>query len=441
MYISFTKINCTGGMPEMDMELNMLTAHQMRRQGLKINEIATQIEKSERTVYYYLSKQPCKALRESKPGKLDPFKPYIDTILQDDPDFNRVVLYEKLKKLGYTGKISILRDYARKKSDDIKQKIIIRFETEPGFQAQVDWMYLGKKMINGKLEKVYGFVMVMGYSRKAFVLFTTSMTQSVFLACHILAFIYFGGVPHEILYDNMKTAFIYDGMETKWKPNRALLSFAHYYGFIPRRCRIRRPQTKGKVERFIHYVRNNFMSGIENDHFNSLSDWNYAVLDWLKQINGKPLRDFKENRNERFKKEVGFLIKLPEIHYDCRETIDLKVSRESFIMFKTNRYSVPPEYISKILTLKVHPFEMKASIYYQSHKIRDFNLEVSGSYATVYCDDDKDKIKKVWEKQNIGVKRLRSVKKAVSELSENIEIRNPDVYDAYYCTQEALCSL
>jgi transposase len=77
-------------------------------------------------------------------------------------------------------------------------------------QAQVDWKEFGRQTVDGKEQKLYAFVMVLGYSRKVFVHFTTSMKMEAFLACHSLAFQYFGGVPKEILYDNMKTAFVYD---------------------------------------------------------------------------------------------------------------------------------------------------------------------------------------------------------------------------------------
>jgi transposase len=424
----------------MDMELNMLTAHHLRKQGLKIRDIADHIGKSERTIYYYLSKQPCKSKRLIKNGKLDSFKPFIDTILQDDPTYNRVLLQERIKKQGYTGEISILRHYAREKSSELQQKIVLRFETEPGYQAQVDWMYLGMQNIKGKMQKVYGFVMVMGYSRKPFVLFTTTMNQSVLLACHIFAFIYFGGIPREILYDNMKTAFIYDEINKKWTPNKALLSFAHHYGFIPKRCRIRRPQTKGKVERFILYVRSNFIPRAKESHLRSLSDWNDAVMDWLKLIGDKELRDFKESRNTRFEKEASYLNKLPEIHYDCRETIDLVVSRESFITFKTNRYSVPPEYVGKTLTLKVHYFKKEASIYANSKNIREITLEEPGSHTTIYCKNDKEEIKKAWEKQNKSNDRPNKTKNMLSQLTMALETGKTSDYDTYFPTQGALCN-
>ena len=99
--------------------------------------------------------------------------------------------------------------------------------------------------------------MVLGFSRKAFVHFTTRMDSATLLACHALAFAYFEGVPREILYDNMRTAFHPDD-EGIWRPTKRLLALAVHYGFTPKRCRVRRPETKGKVERTIGYLDSNF---------------------------------------------------------------------------------------------------------------------------------------------------------------------------------------
>ena len=231
----------------------MHEAQVLRREGFKVRDIAEQLGKSERTIYTYLSSAPRVRKKRTYVSKLDDFKSFIDSVLEEDPNYNRVVLFERIQSIGYTGGITILREYAAQKSKQILTQAVIRFETEPGKQAQVDWKILGKREIGGKVQNLYAFVMVFGYSRAPFVMHTTSMDQSTVLACHAKAFEYFRAIPHEILYDNMKTAFIYDRLQERWKVNKHLLSLATHYGFRPLRCRVRRPQTKGKVERFIDY--------------------------------------------------------------------------------------------------------------------------------------------------------------------------------------------
>lgn len=317
------------------LELRMHEAKMMRRDGKTIPQIAEALGKSERTIHYYLKEPTRRRKRRVFYSKLDQFKPYIDSVLEDEPFFNREVLFQRLKSMGYKGGISILRDYALQRSQEITRKAVIRFETEPGYQAQVDWKLLGKQRIGDKLIKLYAFVMVFGYSRKPFVIHTTSMDQATLLMCHTLAFDYFGGVPREVLYDNMKTAFIYDGNAQKWKPNKHLLSLASHYGFTPRRCRVRRPQTKGKVERFIHYYENNFW--VENKGKGAcLDELNESVLEWIEGMSHKPVQGLGESRRDRFEREKDCLTPLPCGTFDYRTSTPVRVSREALVRVKGN---------------------------------------------------------------------------------------------------------
>jgi len=162
-------------------------------------------------------------------------------------------------------------------------------------------MMRSKPNVDGKEQKLYAFVMVFGYSRVPFVIHTISIDQDTLLMCNVLAFMYFGGVPAELLYDNMETAFI-SSEEDKWRPNKHLLALASYYGFTPRRCQVRRPQTKDKVERFIHYYENNFWVEQKNKSL-CLEELNEAVLEWIEMINEKTIGGLGESRKERFSDE------------------------------------------------------------------------------------------------------------------------------------------
>ena len=110
------------------LELLMHEAKMLKQQGKKIYEIARTIGKSERMVHYYLSEPTRPRRKRAYESKLDPFKPYIDTILEDDPSINRMVLFRNLNKQNYDGGITILRDYAAVKSAEINRKAVIRFE-------------------------------------------------------------------------------------------------------------------------------------------------------------------------------------------------------------------------------------------------------------------------------------------------------------------------
>lgn len=411
------------------MEYIMNLAKNLAQQGKKQWEIAEALGVTDRTVRNYLN-------RESRPRKkrnslLDPYKPTIESILKDDLYYNATVLLEKIQADGYEGQISILRDFMKETRDQLIAEAVIRFETVPGLQAQVDWMELGLVRVGPSLRKRYAFVMVLGYSRRAFVCFTDSMKQSVLHACHVAAFNYFGGVPQEILYDNMKTAFVYDREQRRFQPNNDLLKLAVHYGFAPKRCRVRRPQTKGKVERFIRYIRSNFIP--RNPELGlTLEELDAQMLAWLEKVDSKILRDFGMTRLQRFRQEAAVLRELPAFPYDTREVHELVVHRDSTIVFEGNRYSVPPENIRQMVTLKADTRTGTAAVYSGNILLRDFPLEKSGSHARMMFTDDEAALKKVWEKQRTERERREAIarrKKAEKEQRVDVETRSLTNYD------------
>jgi len=408
------------------LELLMHEAQMLKRQGKKIREIAESLGKSERMVHYYLTEPSRPRKKRNYPSKLDPFKPYIDTILEDDPSFNREVLLRQLQKQEYSGGVTILRDYAAKKAAECNRKAIIRFETEPGFQAQVDWKELGNQRVDGRLKKLYTFVMVFGYSRKPFVIHTTSMDQATVLMCHVFAFQYFGGVPQEILYDNMKTAFIYSTTDGKWVPNKHLLSLARHYGFTPRRCQVRRPQTKGKVERFIHFYENNFW--IEHKPFPvMLDELNEAVLHWAERTCQKNIGGLNETRYERFAREKAFLTPLPENAFDCRQPVPVRVSGESLVRVKNNWYSVPPKYIGEQLTVRIDPLSHQAEVTAGETSVRMFAITLDERNQRYYLPEHARALKALWQKQySIPKSKKRVIPK------QEVEVRSPEQYEKLF---------
>lgn len=210
------------------------------------------------TVRKYIKQgtDPVYTPRGKKPVKLDPYKSYIVQRLTDaHPHWiPSTVIYSEIRSLGYRGGSTQLRDYMR----TLKPKPVpslIRFETDPGHQMQVDWAIFRR----GK-ERLSAFIATLGYSRACYVEFVTDETLETLISCHQNAFEYFGGVVKTVLYDNMKTVIIernaYGAGEHRFQAG--FWDYAKHTGFIPRVCKPYRAQTKGKVERFIHYLRHSF---------------------------------------------------------------------------------------------------------------------------------------------------------------------------------------
>jgi transposase len=230
----------------------------LSRQGKSIREIARMLGVSRNTVRRYLRGEGLPHYeREARPGKLEPYKHYIaERVRAAAPEWiPATVLLRELRALGYPGGVSILKDHLATLKAVAKPEPLIRFETEPGRQMQVDFATIRR----GR-DRLSVFIATLGWSRASYVEFVTDERMETLLGCHERAFYYFGGVPREVLYDNMRTVVI---DRDRYGPglhryNRTFLDFAHHHGFVPRLCKPYRPRTKGKVERFIRYLRASF---------------------------------------------------------------------------------------------------------------------------------------------------------------------------------------
>jgi len=285
------------------------------KQGYSQRAIARELNISRNTVKRYLNSDayvPKYKSREKQETKLDPFKEYIkERISNAHPiRLSGVVLFREIKELKYTGGITLLRDYIRDEVYCAAEKEIIRFETDPGKQMQVDW----GQMRGGK-NPLHAFVCVLGYSRALFVVLTDNMRYKTLEECHRLAFGYFQGVPEQIWYDNMKTVVIQRDAygEGKHRFHKSFYQFAKEVGFIPKLCRPYRPQTKGKVERMVRYVRDNFYNplatmlksaGLTLD----CETANMKIIHWLNDIANVRIHDTtKEKPVDRLKIEQPYL--------------------------------------------------------------------------------------------------------------------------------------
>lgn len=270
----------------------------LHQQGLSQRKIAKLLGISRNTVRRYLTKQisvPEYTPRPRRDSVLDPFKPYLHSrIIQAKPiHLSAVVLMREIQDLGYTGGITLLRNYLREYRGREQPEETIRFETDPGKQMQVDW----GQMRGGK-DPIHAFIAVLGYSRAMMVVFTDNMRYETLEHCHKLTFDYFQGIPCEIWYDNMKTVVIERDAYGcgRHRLNQSFYQFAKTMGFIPKLCHTYRPQTKGKVERMVRYVRNGFYQPLSTkmSAFGQKLDTHTAneqVLIWLDTVAHQRIHD------------------------------------------------------------------------------------------------------------------------------------------------------
>ena len=229
----------------------------LRRQGKSLREIAVATGTSVNTVRKYLAigSPPRYKTRSTKPGKLDPFKDYlVKRVEAARPDWiPATVLAREIRGHGFSGCERLVSRFVRALRPTTKDDPVVRFETEPGQQLQVDW-------IEFKRERLSAFVATLGHSRASYIEYVTDERIETLVACHVHAFEFFGGVPREVLYDNVKTVVLerdgYGPGVHRFHPT--LWDVAKHYNFQPRLCRPYRARTKGKVERFNGYLRHSF---------------------------------------------------------------------------------------------------------------------------------------------------------------------------------------
>jgi len=317
-----------------------------------VSEIYRRSGYDRRTVKKYLEpdSSPKPIQRKKRRSKLDPYKDHIHKRLGEYPKISAKRLLREIRAEGYDGGYTILKDYLTLVRPVKQPLAIYRYETKPGHQAQVDWGECGEAFLDGKNRKLYCFSMILGYSRMRYAEFTLSQDVHTLIRCHINAFQYFGGVPEEILYDNMKTVIIRkssQSKESRW--NQIFSDFSRHYGFISRTCKPYTPKTKGKIENTIGYIKRDFFEGTP---FISFSDINIKLLQWLKRVNSEIHGTTKEIPEIRLEKEklrnIREITPFQIVHRETR-----KVAPDSYLSYLGNRYSVPYAYANRTVTLNI----------------------------------------------------------------------------------------
>ena len=288
-------------------------------------------------------------------SKLDSFAPQIADVLAKYPKISAQRVFEKLKDAGYDGGITMVRERLARVRPREKEPVV-RFETEPGQQGQMDWSPYTIRFTRAGKQTVQCFSYILGYSRRQYIDFTERHDFFTLIRRHQDAFEYFGGAPAECLYDNEKTVVL------RWECGRPVYNpkfsqFITHFLCRPIACLPRTPETKGKVERPFQYVEGNFLAGRE---FEDLEDLRRQRLQWLAEKNDLRIHATTgESPLARFGVEQSHLRPLPAHSYDTSEVALRVCDSEGFVVFETNRYSAPSQCIADILTLKASEREIE----------------------------------------------------------------------------------
>jgi len=331
------------------------------RAGTSIRRIARELGLSRNTVSKVLAQLHAQregsspAGRSRRPCLLDPYESMVAELLARYPELTAVRLLEELRQRGFRGSYSTLRQRLAQLRPRSAPLPVVRFETGPGLQAQMDYSTYDIEFTSEGRRRVHLFSYVLGYSRRQYLRFVESQDLATTLREHVRAFTHLSGVAATCLYDNMKV--VVTGYENDLPVyNPRFLAFATHYGFRPVACRPQRPQTKGKVERPFFYVETNLLNGRS---FQTLNHLNETTAWWLAHLaDVRELRHAGKTPLQLHQEERPHLIPLPAEPYDVWPVIHRVVNAEGLISYRQNGYSVPWRHIGSIVPVRVTEAEV-----------------------------------------------------------------------------------
>ncbi len=317
----------------------------LHRQGLGVSAIARRTGLDRKTVRKYIEsglELPAYGPRQPRPTKVSPFEPYLCERVAAYPDLTGSRLHREIRDLGYGGGYTVVKDFLREVRPSTPAGFEVRFETPPGWQAQVDFAHFRTVFADepGVERVVWLFSLVLGHSRMLWARFVPQQDLQTLLRCHAAAFEALGGAPAEILYDRMRTVFVREGPDAGHIVyNRTLVEFARHYGYLPKACQPYRAKTKGKVERPFRYIREDFFLARS---FQNLGDLNGQLRQWLDQVaNPRIHATTRRVVQEHFAEERPSLQPLPAGPFQAVLRLERRITRDGMVSVDGNLYSVP----------------------------------------------------------------------------------------------------
>jgi transposase len=338
-----------------EIEEKILRLHFVER--WPVGTIATQCQVHRSTVQRVLHDKGVASPTAARPTMVEPFLDFIGETMAQYPKISASRLYVMVTERGYRGSESHFRRLVRLHRPRRPAEAFLRLKTLPGEEAQVDWAHFGHLHVGKAKRTLSAFVIVLSWSRKAYVEFFLDQRMSSFLHGHLNSFRHFGGVPRRILYDNLKSVVL-ERRGDIIRFNPTFLSFSGHYRYEPRPVAVARGNEKGRVERFIRYLRTSFWEGRT---WRDLADLNAQVRAFCDGTADERLyRDGETiSVREAFQNELPHLLPLPDDDAPAHERVEVTVGKQPYVRFETNDYSVPHDRVRRTLTLLATPTEVR----------------------------------------------------------------------------------
>jgi len=317
----------------------------------RVNTIVAQLGLHHSTVERVINQAGLPTPQRSQRGSIvEPFYPMILETLQQYPTLSATRLYVMAVERGYQGGSSHFRAHVAQLRPRPPSEAYLRLKTLPGEQAQVDWGAFGQVEIGKARRPLVAFVAVLSWSRQIFLRFYLNQRMENFLRGHVAAFEAWAGVPRVILYDNLRSAVLErHGQVIRFHPT--LLALSAHYRFEPRPVNVARGNEKGRVERAIRFIRENFFAA---RRWRDLADLNAQAQTWCEQHSTRrPCpEDTSLTVGEAFSQERPQLIASPDNPFPTDEQVAVSVGKTPYVRFDLNDYSVPHTHVRNVLTVR-----------------------------------------------------------------------------------------
>jgi transposase len=324
----------------------------------RIGTIARQLHVHHATVRRVLAQAGLPRIETpARPSLIDPYLPFVRATLEKFPTLTASRLFAMVRERGYRGGPEHFRHLVACHRPRRPSEAYLRLRSLPGEQGQVDWGHFGHLSIGRARRPLMAFVTVLSYSRQIFLRFFLDARLESFLRGHAGAFAAWQGCPRVLLYDNLKSAVLErQGDAIRFHP--ALLAFAAHYRYEPRPVAIARGNEKGRVERAIRYVRDNFFAARS---FTDLDDLNAQAAAWCSGVAAdRPCPEQPTlSVREAFAEEAPHLLALPDNAYPLIERVAVTVGKTPYVRFDLNDYSVPHTKVGRTLTVLADPHEVR----------------------------------------------------------------------------------
>jgi transposase len=287
--------------------------------------------------------------------EIDAYETTLQELLRRHPQLTARRLWEELCAQGFAGSYKQVWSRVRALRPRPVRTPVVRFETSKGSQAQSDYSVHDLDFLQEGRRRVYLFSYILGFSRRAYIHWVDSQNFETTVREHLRAFAHLGGLASSCLYDNQKVVVL------RWlygEPiyNPRFLAFATHYGFQPVACKPRTPRTKGKVERFFHYVQESLLAGRE---FRSLEHLNEVTTWWLEHVaDVRVHRETGQTPRQRHAEEVPHLLPVPACPFQADPVVHRTVDAEGFVAWRGNRYSVPYSHLGRLLPVRLTETEL-----------------------------------------------------------------------------------